>query len=266
MLRSPVMRRWAGLFFLGICGPGLLGCSDDAAPAATVDATSEVGVDAGTDVGKDTAKDDVAGDGTKPDATGDVPAEVPAEVAAEVGADATDASDAFDSAVPFDTAGLLDAGGDALPTGTNYCRETGATATASSTYSGYDAPRVNDGDLGTSWFSATGTCTGAGTPVTCPTDAAVISVALAGDRNVGRVYIFANREFATGYSMVSGHLEVKTAGGTVAFSKSFTLPTAGTDLGISVSPAVSNARTIRLVIDSADGDGPGVAEIAAYAP
>ena len=242
--------------------------SVDAKADATKDATSEAGDSSSADSVTDTI--DSGATDTLVDALLDTT--VADTISADTGTPDTGTPDTGtpDTGTPdtgaSDTGSFLDAAGDVLPTGTNYCTETGAVASATTTYAGWEPTKLNDGNLGTSWFAASATCTGTGTPITCPGDTAAVTITLAGDRNVGRVYIYGNREFSTGYDVLSGHLEIKTASGTVAFSKSFTLSAPDGDIGISVSPAVSNARSIRFVIDSAESDGPGIAEIAAFAP
>lgn len=140
-----------------------------------------------------------------------------------------------------------------------------ATASATSTYSsGYPASQANDGDVNTSWYAASGACPSG----TCPSETIRVDLALDVSRTIGRVKLFGNRDFDTGYDVLTARVQLLDGASNVLHTADVTA-TRGTepngDVDHVVSPAVSGVTSIRVIVLTAESDGPGLAEIEAYA-
>jgi hypothetical protein len=139
------------------------------------------------------------------------------------------------------------------------------TATATSEYSSsYAASLVNDGSLDTSWYSASSTCPAG----VCGTTLSV-DIALDVPRTIGRVKLFGNRDYPTGYDTLTARIQLLDVNGAVvhtadvATGRGLTEPNG--DLDSVVAPAVACVATVRVIVLTGEGDGPGLAEVQAFA-
>lgn len=228
----------------------------DASPDAPIaDAGRDTGrVDAGADAADATLPSDDAGDASASDASDAADAAVDASKdaavdAAETGSDASvDANDGAVTCTPFDAG--------ACSGSVNVC----GTATATSTYVGplttYSASRVIDGDLGTSWFAASNAC-----PNNTCAGNITVTVTLRQTQTIGRVKLFANREFASGFNVLTARIELLDANDAVLRQVNVAPSTSGADIDQAILPAQSCVRKIRIVPLTGEDPGPGFAEI-----
>jgi hypothetical protein len=107
---------------------------------------------------------------------------------------------------------------------------------------------VNDNNLDTSWFTATGACpiTDGGVNGGCPGSTIHVDVELNMPRTVGRVKLFG--------SVVYGADVVTSRGGEP-----------NGDVDHALGAPVSCVKTVRVILKTGEGDGPGLAEVGAYA-
>jgi hypothetical protein len=189
------------------------------------------------------------------DARSDARSDARADARADADAADADAADAADA----------DADVDAEPI-SNFARL--GTAVASSEYStGYAASRVNDGDLATSWYSATGSCPDNGGNFECA--ATQVTITLDALRTIGRVKIFGNRDaYPDGYDVLTAKIELLDDTSAVIYTADVTT-SRGTepngDVDHVVSPAKTGVKAVRVVVLTGQTTGPGVGEIEAYA-
>lgn len=149
------------------------------------------------------------------------------------------------------------------PTGNNLAR--GGASTASSIYSdSWQPARLSDGDLATSWFAAGAACASATDGFVCA--GLTAETRLSADATLGRVIIRGNREYMSGYTVRTGKVELLNAAGAVLSSTDVVFAPPSNDATVAPAAPVAGVRTIRVTILSADGSGPGLAEIEAYAP
>jgi hypothetical protein len=115
-----------------------------------------------------------------------------------------------------------------------------ATASASSTYEGWPASNLLDGDEKTSWFSAVNDSAGRGT-------SPFVTVSFSKPITIMRVEILGNRDpnFARGYSLLSGKLELLDASGAVLSASEATAAGEWRDLVVSLPAAVNGVKAIR---------------------
>lgn len=166
----------------------------------------------------------------------------------------------------------LDAGlPDCTPDGGNFA--TCGRAVATSTYPGWPASKSNDGVLATSWFAATGACPSNACPGAdggAVEAGAVIGVTVTLDqpRTVGRVRLYGNREYSTGYDTLTARIELLAPSGEIL--RAYPVTTSrGTepngDVEQVVSPAQTCVQKVRVVVLTGESSGPAFAEIEAYA-
>lgn len=220
--------------------------------SAAVDDSSVVVEDAASV--KDTGtKDSTIGDSAKDVATSDTGATQDSG-GSDAALDAT--TDAADAANPVDAA---DAAPPCVPPAGNFARC--GVATATSEYSGFGAPQANDGDINTSWYAATGACP---TNV-CPGTTISVTISLDDARSIGRVKIFGNRDYPSGYDTLTARIELLSAADAVLYTADVTAVGADADVDHVVGPVVSAVKAVRVIVLTGDSTGPGIAEIEAYA-
>lgn len=96
-------------------------------------------------------------------------------------------------------------------TSSNLSRSVGVTTDVSSFLSGWGPERAIDGNVGTSWFTATNDAVNRG-------GAPYFEVVLAADATVTEIRMFGNRESATGYDFHSGIFTLFDEGGAEDFN------------------------------------------------
>lgn len=223
--------------------------SDSATPPLAVpDASSEVdssSFDAGTAIG-DGSREAADGSSNNNDA-----------------GDGSDAGDADDGASVVDASDAGDGAGNCVPPLGNvaFC----GTASATSTYSSTFAPSaINDGDLNSSWYAATGACAAG----VCAGDSLRVDVVLDAARTIGRVKIFGNRDYLTGFDVLTARIDLLDGLGAVVTTAAVTTTRGNEpngDVDYVVSPAATSVKTVRVVVVTGESSGPGMAEIQAFA-
>ena len=152
------------------------------------------------------------------------------------------------------TTSFLDSSGGA-GTATNIAREYGVTATASSISSAsYKADRVIDGNLNTSWFTASGDAAHLGaTPY--------LDVIFPWEGTVTEIRMFGNRQSANGFDFFEGVFELFDAGGNVLYDSGVvSFPAPDRDVVVSI-PEVSGVRRVRFTGTDDESNTPGFAEL-----
>lgn len=155
---------------------------------------------------------------------------------------------------PTDSTSRLTMDDLALQQTTNLSRLSGVIANASSSFSGYPADRIKDGDLNTSWFTACGDSANQGkspwAEVVLPTDATVNQINLRG-----------NRQFADGYDILAGRVEVFDAQGRTLFTRNVELPGPTRDLDVPLNPTLTGVRRVRFTSTRDESCEPGFSEL-----
>lgn len=142
-----------------------------------------------------------------------------------------------------------------------------ATATASSSYpsASFRPSAAIDGVLGTSWYAAAGICEAG----VCPDESVFLEVAFDQPRTVGLISIRGNRDFPSGYDVLSARIVAMDANRRVLSTRDVATtrgaePNAEAQVVLLPAAAcVSYIRVIALTTESAND--PGFAEIEAYA-
>jgi hypothetical protein len=137
---------------------------------------------------------------------------------------------------------------------TNLSLIQGVRANASSSYGGWPAERVRDGNLNTSWFSACGDAANRGR-------SPWVEVIFPFDATVAQINIRGNREFANGYDMVAGRLQMFDGQNTLLWSQSVQLPGPTRDLDVPLAAPVSGVRRVRFTSTSDESCAPGLSEL-----
>ena len=207
---------------------------------------------AGDDSSADTGADGGDGRSADPDGSADANGSAdPDGSANDADASASDASDSGDGA-----------GGCVPPLG-NFALC--GTASATSTYSATFAPSAsNDGDLATSWYAASGACAAG----VCAGDSLRVDIVLDAARTVGRVKIFGNRDYPTGFDVLTARIDLLDGLGAVVTTAAVTTTRGNEpngDVDYVVSPAATSVKTVRVVVVTGESSGPGMAEIQAFA-
>ncbi len=140
------------------------------------------------------------------------------------------------------------------------------TASATSTYSGsYRASSLNDDALDTSWY-ATRTACPAGT---CAGESIHVDIVLDRPRTVGRVKLFGNRDlYSSGYDVMTARIELLDGAGSVVHMANVTTSKGfepNGDVDHAVTPAVALAKTVRVIVLTAESNGPGLGEVQVFA-
>lgn len=231
--------------------------SDDAGTTSDASTTKKDGSSGSdADTVADTSTSDAGGtdakakDSASDVTTTDAPAEAATDAASEGGADA-----AGDSATDSGDGGCVPPNGNFA-----FC----GTATATSVYSGYPASAANDGDVGTSWYAASGACPSGA----CPTDTIRVDIALDAPQTIARVKLFGNRDFPTGYDTLTARIQLLDGTGGVLASDDVTTSRGNEpngDVDHAFTSAVAGVHTVRVIVLTTEGDDPGIGEIEAYA-
>ncbi len=139
------------------------------------------------------------------------------------------------------------------PGGANLARLPGTTVTASSSSSGFAPERAIDGNLQTSWFTASGD---AANRRTSP----FIEVTLPSDQNVAQIRLFGNRERATGFDIFAGIFQIFDAGGAELLNTgTLLLPPPTRDIAVAVD--TNGVRRVRFTSFDDESSDPGLAEL-----
>lgn len=147
--------------------------------------------------------------------------------------------------------------------GPNFVRENGVTATATTTYAGFPASRLIDGDVATSWYAGDGACTTSAAGFSCEGVSATVKLAAA--RTVGRLVLYGNHDKFTHYDVVAGRWELLGPNNTALAAVNVTLSPPSYN-GTTVLPtAVTDVVAVRFVVLTGDAPDPGVGEIELYA-
>ncbi len=142
--------------------------------------------------------------------------------------------------------------------------DAGITVTATTSYSGYPAARLIDGDITTSWY-ADSTCASLGGVICC--NAETIRVDLAAARTISGVVIRGNQDgFSSGYDILSGTVELLSANGAVLATRRAVMNRPDGDWATIFSPAIANVRAVRFVPGVADSSAAGFAELQLFGP
>lgn len=186
-------------------------------------------------------------------------------------ADATPAcpaGDRDDGVLPSGDAG--DAGDAARPScshlGANVARC--ALARASSTFGNprFSAAAAIDGLLGTSWYSSSSACDAGA----CDGESVYLDVVFDAPRTLGRVVLRGNRDFPTGFDVLSARVVLMDGTRRVLTSTDVTTTRGAEPNGDAewiVSPPVSCVARVRVIVIRAEGARePGLAEVEAYLP
>lgn len=138
------------------------------------------------------------------------------------------------------------------PGGANLGRTPGTQVIASS-FSGGNVPeRAIDGDLQTSWFTASGDAANRG-------GAPFIEVLLPQDMNVAQVRLFGNRQNPNGFDFFAGVFQAFDANGVEIFnSGEVLLPAPTRDVAVGVER--DGVRRVRFTSTADEGNTPGLAE------
>ena len=220
------------------------------------DGGTSPGTDSGTENEGGTSdaatKDSAATDGSTLDAAGDAPADVKTDTAA---------ADSGDAGCPGTTVNPTCA----PPAGNfAFC----GIATATSEYgSSYAAAKANDDDLNTSWYSDSAACPAG----VCPGTTIRWEVELNTPRTIGRIKLFGNRDFPSDYDVLTARFELLDGSGVGVYGADVTT-SRGTEPNGDVDHVVPGTRTcvkkIRVIVKTSEttgNDGPGVAELQAFA-
>ncbi|PKL74802.1 MAG: hypothetical protein CVV27_18650 [Candidatus Melainabacteria bacterium HGW-Melainabacteria-1] len=139
-----------------------------------------------------------------------------------------------------------------LPLERNMARLPGVVVATSSDYPSWPKPRLTDGKLETSWFTASGDAANLGkTPfidMTFPQPVKVTSINLRG-----------NREYKDGYDILEGRLTVNSTNGKRSFD--IVLPQPDRDFSLRFAFPVSGVTAIRFDITKDESADPGLAEL-----
>lgn len=198
---------------------------------------------------KDTSiKDSTIGDSAKDVTTSDTGVTTDSgrsDAALDAMTDAADAADAADASC--------------VPPSGNFARC--GVATATSEYTGFGAEKANDGDINSGWYAATGACPSNA----CPGTTISVTVSLDVARTIGRVKIFGNRDYPTGFDTLTARIQLLGAANAVLHTADVTAVGADADVDHVVSPVVSAVTAVRVIVLTGESTGPGLAEIEAFA-
>lgn len=131
--------------------------------------------------------------------------------------------------------------------------------------SSYVADRSVDGDPATSFFSATSTCGFVGLPEYCCAGVS-LTVSLPTDTEVSAVKLVGNREYPTGYDLLSGRLVFLDAAGLERGRAPFVANRPEADWGAIIGTPLQQIRSVRVEFEWAEGSGPGLAEVQLFSP
>ncbi len=128
------------------------------------------------------------------------------------------------------------------------------TVNASTFFGGFPATRVIDGDLNTSWFTASGDAANLG-------HSPFLEVLFPVDATVTQLRMFGNREFADDFDFFAGTFQLFDANANVLFDSGVVnLPEPNRDLTLAV-PNVAGVRRVRFTATADESDEPGFAEL-----
>jgi hypothetical protein len=190
----------------------------------------------------------------------------PIDASADVtGPDAGDASPDADggSGLPGD-GGASDGGDATLTPPINIARL--GTAKASSTSGSHPAGLLIDGDPSTSWYASLGSCPfdSTSSAYACAGDTTYAEVVLDAPRIVERVKIAGNRDYASGYDVLTGRILLLDANGASLYGADLTTTRGAEPNGNAdhvVTPPVANVKIVRFVVRTAESSGPGISEL-----
>ncbi len=139
------------------------------------------------------------------------------------------------------------------PGGANLARQLGTVVEASSAGNGFPADRAIDGNVDTSWFTASGD---AANNRTTP----FLRVTLPVDGDVAQLRIFGNRQFANGFDFFSGRFRAFDGGGSEIFN-SGTVAFPPPDRDVSVGLDLDGVRSVLFEALSDESLTPGLSEL-----
>ena len=140
------------------------------------------------------------------------------------------------------------------PPGDNLSRVTEVTFDVSSSFSSFGPERIVDGDLNTSWFTASGDAVNQGTTP-------FLEIILPGDAAVNELRMFGNREFANGFDFFAGIFQLFDNNGIELFnSGEVDLPAPDRDAIVPI-PDISGTRRVRFTATADESADPGFAEL-----
>ena len=138
------------------------------------------------------------------------------------------------------------------PGGANAARASGMQVTASSFSSAFPPTRVIDGNLQTSWRTATGDAANLG-------QAPFIEIVLPSDTGVAQIRLLGNRDVPNGLDILAGIVQAFDAQGVERFtSGTVLLPAPDRDLVLPVDQ--DGIRRVRFTVTADEGATPGLAE------
>jgi hypothetical protein len=127
-------------------------------------------------------------------------------------------------------------------------------ANASSSFSGFPADRIRDGNLNTSWFSACGDAANQGqspwAEVVFPFDVTVVQINIRG-----------NREFADGFDIFAGRIDAFDAQDQVLFTQDVELPSPTRDVDVPLSAPLGSVLRVRFTSTQDESCEPGFSEL-----
>jgi hypothetical protein len=131
------------------------------------------------------------------------------------------------------------------------------TVSASTSYQGYGPEKVLDGNVQTSWFSATGDSAAQG-------KVPWIMIAFPEDVTVQRVNVLGNRDptYPTGYSVLTGLAEFLDRDGKVLWKEERDAAGDGKDFDFKPSELIKNVRAVRFTSVKDEGGVNGSQDIA----
>ena len=146
------------------------------------------------------------------------------------------------------------AAGENLGELTNIARAFGVTANASSSYGAAYAPdRVIDGNLSTTWYTASGDAAHLG-------GSPFLEVVFPADATVSELRMFGNRT-STRYDFLAGYFELFDESGTTLFDSGvFQIPDAARDVVVA-APDVAGVRRVRFTATDDESNFPSFAEL-----
>lgn len=137
------------------------------------------------------------------------------------------------------------------------------TVVATSVYSGYPASNLIDFDNSTSWY-VDSLCSMQTMDFCCISQN--VQLTLSNPRTISAVVIRGNRDFSSGFDVLTGTLELIGANGGVLATRAVVTSRPAGDWAIAFSPAVANVRTVRFTPGWSDSSASGFAELQLYGP